>query len=102
MKSCTDLDSMLIDELWALRELVVAELTRRIKVERSALDMRLRQLGAAPTSRSRPAQRPSPAAPTKYRNPNNHRETWTGRGRQPRWLADKIRSGKKLADFLID
>ena len=27
--------------------------------------------------------------------------TWTGRGKQPRWLAAAIRSGKKLDDFKI-
>ena len=37
----------------------------------------------------------------KYRNPANAQETWTGRGRQPRWLAGEIAAGKKLEDFLI-
>ena len=27
--------------------------------------------------------------------------TWTGRGKQPKWLAAYIKSGKKLADFAI-
>lgn len=27
--------------------------------------------------------------------------TWTGRGKQPKWLAAAIRSGKKLEDFKI-
>ncbi|GAB1408548.1 H-NS family nucleoid-associated regulatory protein [Thermomonas brevis] len=37
----------------------------------------------------------------KYRNPANPQETWTGRGRQPRWLAGETAAGKKLEDFLI-
>lgn len=37
----------------------------------------------------------------KYRNPANPQETWTGRGRQPRWLAGEIAAGKKVEDFLI-
>jgi DNA-binding protein H-NS len=37
----------------------------------------------------------------KYRNPDNPAETWTGRGRQPRWLAAKIKAGSKLERFLI-
>ncbi|MFB2539522.1 MULTISPECIES: H-NS family nucleoid-associated regulatory protein [unclassified Acinetobacter] len=37
----------------------------------------------------------------KYRNPANASETWTGRGKQPRWLATAIAGGKKLEDFLI-
>ncbi|TAA28741.1 H-NS histone family protein [Pseudoxanthomonas winnipegensis] len=37
----------------------------------------------------------------KYRNPANSKETWTGRGKQPRWLAALVASGKKVEDFLI-
>lgn len=37
----------------------------------------------------------------KYRNPANAKETWTGRGKQPRWLAGEIAGGRKLEDFLI-
>lgn len=37
----------------------------------------------------------------KYRNPENKRQTWSGRGRMPRWLADKTRRGQSVADFLI-
>lgn len=39
--------------------------------------------------------------PPKYRNPANPAETWTGRGRQPRWLAAETAAGKSLEDFLI-
>jgi len=39
--------------------------------------------------------------PPKYRNPANKDETWTGRGRQPRWLAEQVARGKKPEDFLI-
>jgi DNA-binding protein H-NS len=37
----------------------------------------------------------------KYRNPADKAETWAGRGRQPRWVVDALKSGKKLDDFLI-
>ncbi len=37
----------------------------------------------------------------KYRNPDNPRETWSGRGMQPRWLAEQVKRGKSAADFLI-
>jgi DNA-binding protein H-NS len=37
----------------------------------------------------------------KYRNPTNSRETWSGRGMQPRWLAAEVRKGRKPEDFLI-
>lgn len=37
----------------------------------------------------------------KYRNPGNTKETWSGRGLPPRWMADLIKKGKKREDFLI-
>ena len=37
----------------------------------------------------------------KYRNPDNPSETWTGRGRQPKWLAPLVKKGAKLEKFLI-
>ena len=37
----------------------------------------------------------------KYRNPDNHAQTWAGRGQQPRWLAAETSKGRKLEEFLI-
>jgi DNA-binding protein H-NS len=39
--------------------------------------------------------------PPKYRNPENESETWTGRGKQPRWMAERVAQGKTPEDFLI-
>lgn len=49
------------------------------------------------TGKARKAAKVAP----KYRNPANGKETWTGRGLPPRWLADLIKKGKKREDFLI-
>jgi DNA-binding protein H-NS len=37
----------------------------------------------------------------KYANPDDPSETWTGRGRKPRWLTAKIQEGAKIEKFLI-
>jgi DNA-binding protein H-NS len=38
----------------------------------------------------------------KYRDPSNPANTWTGRGRMPRWMAAATKGGKaKKEDFLI-
>jgi DNA-binding protein H-NS len=38
----------------------------------------------------------------KYRDPKNPENTWTGRGRMPRWMAAATKSGKASKDdFLI-
>lgn len=48
------------------------------------------------------AKRPRSAIPIKFRNPDNPAETWTGRGRQPRWLAAKLtKRGVSRDDFRV-
>jgi len=37
-----------------------------------------------------------------YRNPSNSAETWTGRGRQPKWVRDALASGARLEALRID
>ena len=39
--------------------------------------------------------------PPKYRNQANPEQTWTGRGKQPRWMAEEVAKGRKPEDFLI-
>jgi DNA-binding protein H-NS len=36
-----------------------------------------------------------------YHNPADNAQTWTGRGRQPKWISEGIAGGKQLADFGI-
>lgn len=35
----------------------------------------------------------------RYRNPADKSQTWTGRGRQPRWIAEALAGGKSLDEF---
>ena len=37
----------------------------------------------------------------KYQNPKDTSQTWTGSGRQPRWMAEAVANGKKPDDFLM-
>jgi len=36
-----------------------------------------------------------------YHNPADNSQTWAGRGRQPRWIANGLAAGKTLDDFRI-
>jgi DNA-binding protein H-NS len=40
------------------------------------------------------------AAP-KYRNPFNHEETWTGRGRKPKWVHEALAQGADITELEI-
>ena len=37
----------------------------------------------------------------KYQNPNDASQTWTGRGRKPKWVVELLDSGMQLEDFAI-
>ena len=41
------------------------------------------------------------SVPAKHVNPDDPNETWTGRGRKPRWLTAKLQDGAKIEKFLI-
>jgi DNA-binding protein H-NS len=36
-----------------------------------------------------------------YRNPTDSSQTWAGRGRQPRWIAEALQGGKTLDELRI-
>ncbi|HAI93162.1 MAG TPA: DNA-binding protein [Xanthomonadaceae bacterium] len=85
---------------------VRAKLTKLAKAEGYTVE---ELFGAAAPARGRKAaSKASPKAgrklgkvAPKYRNPANAKDTWTGRGRQPRWMAELVAAGKKVEDFLI-
>ncbi|MGP9790367.1 H-NS histone family protein [Roseinatronobacter sp. NSM] len=47
------------------------------------------------------AVKPRKTVEPKYANPANRSETWSGRGRKPRWVVAALESGKSLDDLAI-
>ncbi|WP_426443264.1 H-NS family nucleoid-associated regulatory protein [Bradyrhizobium genosp. P] len=91
---------MSLDELWTVHEALVAALTSRIEAERRTLEQRLAILIGKSQKADR--RRPYPKVLPKFRNPNKATETWSGRGKQPRWLVRLLSSGTSLDDCRID
>jgi DNA-binding protein H-NS len=95
---------MSVVKLRDLRGKVDAAITEKIAERRRELERQLSELprhdphGARGKSHGR---RPMGSVPPKYRNPNDPSQTWAGRGLQPHWLRDALKSGKKLDSFLI-
>jgi len=107
-----DLESMSLDELWELHERISKILSARIVAEKEELEKRLEQLSGgrdagvlvAMNSRSSRGSRPRRKYPQvfpKYKNPNDPNETWSGRGKQPRWLVAALKAGGKVDDYRI-
>lgn len=105
-----DLEAMDFDELWLLHEELTKILAEKITAEKLELEKRLAQLNRAnlgeakrssAESRTDRPRRKYPKVLPKYFNPSAPTETWSGRGKQPRWLVAALQAGHKLEDFLI-
>ncbi|GGL52544.1 H-NS histone family protein [Wenxinia marina] len=104
-----DLDNMNRKELESLRKDVdraLSTLADREKkaalaaAEKAAAEhgYSLADLTNASTARSRKSG--TKGAP-KYRNPADPSQTWTGKGRRPKWIVDAESAGRPLSDFEI-
>ncbi|WP_027557039.1 MULTISPECIES: H-NS family nucleoid-associated regulatory protein [Bradyrhizobium] len=107
-----DLDAMDLDELWRLHEQLTHILSEKISAEKLELEKRLAQLnraepigetkGPSPEKQTdRPPRRRYPKVLPKYSNPAAPEETWSGRGKQPRWVVAALQSGHRLEEFRI-
>lgn len=106
-----DLEAMDFEELWLLHEELTKILAEKITVEKRELEKRLAQLnqpdvggpesGAAEMGLAQPPRRKYPKVVPKYFNPLKPTETWSGRGKQPRWLVAALQSGHTLEEFRI-
>jgi DNA-binding protein H-NS len=106
-----DLEAMSVDDLWSLHEQISEILSARIAVEKRELEKRLavlsrgrdfvegKDLSQSLNSNGK-QRRKYPRVFPKYRNPQTS-ETWSGRGKQPRWLVAAIKTGRKMEDFEI-
>ena len=83
-----DLDPLTIGELELLAKRVGQEIARK----RAAGREWLQQHGAQITETDAP----------KYQNPNNAAQTWSGKGKQPHWVAEVLAQGRTLDSLLTD
>lgn len=101
-----DLNSMSLKELKDLQGQVAKAIAgfeeRKKRAALAELEEKARELGfslAELTGATTPRKR-APAS-AKYANPADKSDTWSGRGRKPRWFADALASGKKPEDMAI-
>jgi DNA-binding protein H-NS len=109
-----DFEAMPLDDLWILHEQISNILSARIIAEKRQLENRLVQLNrgkdeqelvlvdleSSETNRERP-RRKYPRVFPKYQNPAVPSETWSGRGKRPRWLVSALKAGGAIEDFKI-
>jgi len=107
-----DLAAMPFEELWQLHEEITKILSDKIVAEKRALEDRLAKLNGIEIVREsgsshpllgtdRAPRRKYPKVLPKYFNPQAPSETWSGRGKRPRWLVAALETGHRLDEFKI-
>ena len=102
-----DLEALQFDELWTIHEELTKILSDRILGEKLELEKLLAKLSqtaplATPGQPPSPSRRQYPKVLPKYFNPLMPSETWSGRGKRPRWLSLALQAGHALEDLKIE
>lgn len=92
----SDLQAMTTEALNSMRSEIEAELRRREAKERAEARKKIVDLAATHGIDLSSINATSKA---RYRNPDAPSETWTGKGRKPKWVQDHLAAGKTLADL---
>lgn len=102
-----DLNNLSLKELKDLQSRVAKAISsfdsRRKKADLAALEEKARELGYSSLAEltGEKATRKRAPALAKYANPADRTDTWSGRGRQPRWFAAAMAAGKSPEDLAI-
>jgi DNA-binding protein H-NS len=106
-----NLDAMSVDEMWRLHERIIEVLSERLTSEKRELETRLAKLrrdqgltrskSEETATEQRSERRKFPSVSPKYRNPDHPSETWSGRGKRPRWLTAALTAGRTIEEFVI-
>jgi DNA-binding protein H-NS len=102
------LEAMSVERLWRLHEQITEILTEKINAEKFELNQRLQRLRRGTMEEPIAdglgivaSRRPYPRVLPKYSNPSDPSQTWSGRGKMPRWLKTQMEFGKTVDDFRI-
>lgn len=87
LKDLRDLQSQVAKAVASFEERRKKEALVELEEKAKTLGFSLAELTGATAKRKR-----APAAP-KYANPANPSETWSGRGRKPKWFTQALASG---------
>jgi len=112
MANKPNLATMSVDEIWQLHEEISQILSVRLTSEKRQLEKRLAQLRREKETRPSASadahlngayreRRKYPRVYPKYRNPEEPSETWSGRGKQPRWMTAALKTGHTIEEFVI-
>ena len=101
-----DLNALSLKELKDLQSQVAKAITsfedRRKKEAIAELEEKAKEMGFSLAELTGvPAVRKRAPAVAKYANPEDPSDTWSGRGRKPRWFDAALKAGQKPEDLAI-
>lgn len=100
-----ELDRMNRDELVELRKRIDKAISSYEKRKReealAAVEAAAREHGLTLSELVGPNAKARAKNPPKYRHPEDHSLTWSGRGRQPAWIKTALREGRDIEEFRI-
>ena len=92
--------SMSVDELWEIYGEISKLLEAKMLAQKQMLEQRLVSMHSAAARRLK-ARRPYPPVLPKFANPDEPSQVWSGRGKRPRWVTEKLAIGVALEDLSI-
>ena len=107
MARASEVDKMSYAELAAMEKQIEKlklekQNTERLELRQKLIDEAKKNGFAIQELFGRGGRRGKGTVAVKYRDPHNRANTWTGRGRMPRWMTAATKGGKaKKDDFLI-
>jgi DNA-binding protein H-NS len=98
-------ENMPLEELWKFYEQVWTALDAKVQQEKYDLERRIellaQRMGRDPREPRLRIRRPYPKVQPKFRNPHAPSITWSGRGKQPRWVTELLAKGENLEKLRV-
>lgn len=102
--SMPSLDQMTLEDLKQLEKDVAKAIksfeNRKRREALNAVEAKAREMGFSLAELTNGAK-PKAVAAAKYRHPENPNQTWSGRGRKPKWFVEALEAGASEESLLI-
>lgn len=96
LKELRDLQSQVAKAIASFEDRKKKEALSELEEKARTLGYSLSELTGAPAA----TRKRTPAAP-RYANPANAADTWSGRGRKPRWFEAALKAGQRPEDLSV-
>ena len=99
LQELIDQQRALAEKIQALQDAEKGDVIAQIKLQIADYGITAEELGFSVKAGKGKAAKAAPVV--KYRNPENHTETYGGKGPKPAWLKAALDAGKTMNDFAV-